>query len=624
MEDTIKDLDGREFLELMKDGGLEDVLEEANVTILVPSDDAVEDFRHDLEELNSISSLDRLDGREYHVDDGLLERNRRSAGLTIVEAPNLQDIISNHVVNGVLGSADMHDEQILETRSQGSQIRITVYNTHPEKVVMANCARITSSDHYATSGGMAHKVDRMILPAKRTLADIIAADAKFTKLADVLARSGLMDQLADESQHLTFFAPTDSAFDALDDESRERLMRGQGCSRDILMNHLLPNVICSDVVKSKARTINALDKHLILERNEDDELLVEDARVTITDVLGTNGILHVIDSVLIPETARSVDDALKASGADTLRDLLQEAGLNEDEEFNNATLFAPSEKALKALPDQLMTEIKADPQKLKDILLFHVASPKTCKCDFVNNKLLDTGVAGKKIRINVYATTPMNLFDLRPRQIATAQCAKLTALDDETCGGMIHTVEKVLLPPGGDVIRIMEDSGKFKKFLQLIRVAGLDEELKSGEDGAAVTILAPVDSAFDYLSVGLTERVFSNAEEASELVKRHLVPSMVCCAGVPRQMPFLDASGHRTRQGDVVSLRRSAAAHIYADRAEVTHCDMVADNGVVHAIDRVLIPNSLVHQDVIQEDSDILSDRNDGTLEIPFDIFKLF
>ncbi len=43
----------------------------------------------------------------------------------------------------------------------------------------------------------------------------------------------------------------------------------------------------------------------------------------------------------------------------------------------------------------------------------------------------------------------------------------------------------------------------------------------------------------------------------------------------------------------MASLRRSSAGHIYADRAEVTRCDMVADNGVVHAIDRVMVPDAL-------------------------------
>ena len=76
-------------------------------------------------------------------------------------------------------------------------------------------------------------------------------------------------------------------------------------------------------------------------------------------------------------------------------------------------------------------------------------------------------------------------------------------------------------------------------------------------------------------------------------MRRHLLSGQVCCSGVPRQAPLFDASGHRTQGGDVLSLRRSRAGHIYADRAEVTRCDMAADNGVVHAIDRVMVPDAL-------------------------------
>jgi uncharacterized surface protein with fasciclin (FAS1) repeats len=56
--------------------------------------------------------------------------------------------------------------------STGTKMRMTVYNTYPEKVVMANCARVTSLDHYATNG-IVHVVDRVILPATQSIKIII-------------------------------------------------------------------------------------------------------------------------------------------------------------------------------------------------------------------------------------------------------------------------------------------------------------------------------------------------------------------------------------------------------------------------------------------------------------------
>ncbi len=90
-----------------------------------------------------------------------------------------------------------------------------------------------------------------------------------------------------------------------------QVLSGNGCARDILETHLLPNVICSGVVRSKARTLNQRGKHVVFNRDEEDVLTVEDVEVTVRDVMGTNGVLHVVEEVLVPESARSVDDALK-------------------------------------------------------------------------------------------------------------------------------------------------------------------------------------------------------------------------------------------------------------------------------------------------------------------------
>jgi len=115
---------------------------------------------------------------------------------------------------------------------------------------------------------------------------------------------------------------------------------------------------------------------------------------------------------------------------------------------SNVTIFAPSERALKELPESFMKDLKSNPEKLREFLLYHTVSSKMCHCDFSDNKILPTGVAGKTLRMNSYGgQSPVNLLD--PSRIpVTVQCARVTHTDTEVCGGMIHTVNKVLLPPG--------------------------------------------------------------------------------------------------------------------------------------------------------------------------------
>ena len=131
----------------------------------------------------------------------------------------------------------------------------------------------------------------------------------------------------------------------------KKLERGNGCSKDILLHHLLPNVICTGVIDGKAKTINVNDKHIIVDRNEEDELTVDGAKVVTRDIMGTNGVLHIIDEVIIPENARSVEEVLQESYMTTLEELFKIAGLYDIlDAKSNLTIFAPSEKALSALP----------------------------------------------------------------------------------------------------------------------------------------------------------------------------------------------------------------------------------------------------------------------------------
>ena len=150
----------------------------------------------------------------------------------------------------------------------------------------------------------------------------------------------------------------------------KKIERGNGCSKDILLHHLLPNVICTGVIENKAKTMNINEKYIILERNEEDELYVDEATIVTRDIMGTNGVIHIIDKVLIPEAARTVEEVFQETHMTTLEELFKIADMTEAlDSVSNMTIFAPSEKALAALPTELLDELKGDPAKLKEFLM---------------------------------------------------------------------------------------------------------------------------------------------------------------------------------------------------------------------------------------------------------------
>lgn len=582
MEDlktTLQNMGVEEFNELLVESGI-DIPSDQNVTIFVPSNDAIEDFRHDLEQLNTLDN----DRNTYNVDDGLSYRKKRD--ITIVETPALDEILKAHMVEGFIDTADVHDEDLLKSLND-MNIRMTVYNTYPQRAVMANCAKVTSRDHFSTNG-VVHIVDKVMMPATKTLKEMIETDVQLASLKAVLEKANLLDKLGENGQ-FTLLAPNNQAFSELEKDVLKKIERGNGCSKDILLHHLLPNVICSGVIENKAKTLNINDKYIILERNDEDQVSVDEATIVTRDIMGTNGVIHIIDKVLLPEAARTVEEVLEESHMTTLEELFKIAEMSEAlDSMQNMTIFAPSEKALATLPKELLDDLKQDPARLKEFLMYHITTPKTCHCDMENNKLVKTGVPNKSLRINAYGGL-IPFVDQEPSTY-TVQCAKITHMDNEVCGGMIHTIDKVLMPPIGNLMQLLAMDPKHSKLVELIKFADMDSYLNDNAAGP-FTIMAPTNGAFQNMDDETKEKIFEDKSLAEQVVKHHVLKEMLCCSGITRNFMFFDQSTKITLlDDDVLNVRRSNGGYLYADRAELTTCDMVADNGVVHSIDRVLLP----------------------------------
>ena len=87
-------------------------------------------------------------------------------------------------------------------------------------------------------------------------------------------------------------------------------------------------------------------------------------------------------------------------------------------------------------------------------------------------------------------------------------------MDDEVCGGMIHTVDKVLLPPAGDILDVVTNTGKYSKFLELLEFSDLKEELEK-ENGK--TLLVPTDSAFEKIDEETANKLMEDKEFAQKV-----------------------------------------------------------------------------------------------------------
>jgi uncharacterized surface protein with fasciclin (FAS1) repeats len=134
--------------------------------------------------------------------------------------------------------------------------------------------------------------------AQQDIVDTAVADGRFTTLATALTAAGLIDTLKG-SGPFTVFAPTDEAFAKLPPGALDSLLADKEALTNVLLYHVVSGKVkAADVVKlNSADTVAGLPVAIEV---DGDKVMVNDAQVIIPDVAASNGVIHVIDTVLLP------------------------------------------------------------------------------------------------------------------------------------------------------------------------------------------------------------------------------------------------------------------------------------------------------------------------------------
>ncbi len=288
-------------------------------------------------------------------------------------------------------------------------------------VVIAMNASATWAHCGACGSGDAHK--------SADIVDTAAAAGNFKTLIAAAKAAGLVETLKSDGP-LTVFAPTDDAFAKLPDGTVEKLLGDPERLGAILKYHVIAGkVLAADVVKLKdAKTV--LGQSLAIDTS--DGVKVGTANVVATDVKASNGVIHVIDSVLIPnndivEVARSAGSfktLLTALEAADLTGALQTAG--------PFTVFAPTDDAFAKLPKGTVESLLKDKEKLKAILTYHVVSGEVLAKDVVKLGEART-LQGQTVKIDTSNGVKVDK-------------ANVVKTDVKATNGVIHVVDSVLLP----------------------------------------------------------------------------------------------------------------------------------------------------------------------------------
>jgi len=336
----------------------------------------------------------------------------------------------------------------------------------------------------------------------------------------------------------------------------------------------------------------------------DGTVMIGDATVTQADVAASNGIIHVIDKVLMPPTETVPDIPTTASGTGVHTALVAavvQAGLLETLQGEGPfTLFAPTDEAFETAGIDLSDfETEEGLATLADILLYHVASGAVTS-DQLSDGMVVTMVNQDGVTFTVNSDGVM------------VNDATVTMADVAASNGVIHVIDKVLMPPAAelaDIPTVASETGIHTALVAALIKADLVSTLQN--DGP-FTVFAPTDQAFTDAGIDLDS--FTTDEEIAtlaDILLYHVV------AGEIMSTDLADGKSNvTTANGDLLLIQVSDVLGVMvgAELGMVTSADVPASNGVIHVIDRVLMPPA----DQLEEE-DVSGDNCDLTIGISSD-----
>jgi uncharacterized surface protein with fasciclin (FAS1) repeats len=265
-----------------------------------------------------------------------------------------------------------------------------------------------------------------------TILDVVGGDNNFSILVNAVGSTELETTLSG-SGPFTLFAPTNDAFEALPEGLFESLTTDE--LRDILLYHLLGAEVAAGALQP-VQTVPTISTGNIFITSVGSGVTINgNSSVTTADLFASNGVIHAIDQVLIPDALGTItENAQKRYFLTELVNALIATDLIGTVSNPNSqlTVFAPNNDAFEAF-----AVIAADltTEELADILLYHVIDTRLLSGNLQEQQTVTT-LNGQEITINVQSGI-----------VSVNGQATVTSVDNDGINGVIHVINNVLIPP---------------------------------------------------------------------------------------------------------------------------------------------------------------------------------
>ena len=455
-----------------------------------------------------------------------------------------------------------------------------------------------------------------------SIAKIIEVTPEFSSLKEALDITGLTSTF-EGSGDFTVFVPTNDAFAAiLGGLTVEEYHAAYPCSLEkILKYHVLGSRVLSNGLTDGqvATTLLGEDVKIMLETNpnfpeidpdlgvvEEKSIFINESRVFARDVNCSNGIIHVIDAVLQPKTV--VDIASANPDLSTLVTALERTGLTAELKKGCFTVFAPTNAAFDTFFTSLGAGIdvnNVDVDVLKNILLNH-----TLGSIIKSNDIPAAVYVSTLSPINTTANAPtISMFVQKSGSVVTINGgvensgATVTTADIEANNGVIHLVSNVIAIP--TLVNHVIANPDFDTLQAVVTSTGGDFGDQSGVLNALVgltaaapaTLFAPNNTAFtNLLSELSTAGISPTAAQLSSVLQYHVVVGNVRSSALPGIVsgtgivPTLNSQNITFSLVDGVYKITGTFTPTRPSSTIIQSLDIQGSNGVIHTIDKVLLP----------------------------------
>jgi len=443
--------------------------------------------------------------------------------------------------------------------------------------------------------------------AKKNIVQLAESVPDLSTLVTALSKGGLVSALEAKGP-FTVFAPTNEAFAKLPKATLASLLEPQNKKKldAILEYHVVAGVAAYAKDLHDGQMVKTLEgQKLTVHISGGGGVRINDSNVIKADVGASNGVVHLIDTVLIPpELMLALELGDGGDGEDPFwgkPNIVQIAASNKDfstlvaalkagglvgalEGRGPFTVFAPTNEAFAKLPagtlqNLLKPENKA---KLVSILEYHVVAGAAAYArDLKDGEELKT-LNGADVEVHIgHNGVRINNSDVIKADISASN-------------GVIHAVDKVLLPPAltatqlpyesRNIVEVAAGNKNFSTLVAALKAGGLVSAL---EAKGPYTVFAPTNSAFAKLPAGVLASLLKDKKKLDAILEYHVVAGTAAYAKDLKNGEMI-----KTLEGADVEVHLSRNG-VRINNSNVVVADIAASNGVVHAIDTVLLPPNL-------------------------------